>query len=214
MMAAMVGQAQSTTTFTRPGTLMVMEVVGEGVAVSEGKEKPLKVEDRLRAEVSFRAGRRSAITVEFSNGTLLRVGADSEVVVEEFWQQPHSQSGKMAEWKEEPSPSQTRLRLARGDVTLNIKPLKVARGSSFTIESTAGALRITQGELLVRVQMTELGIGLYTLELRDGSAEFEPVNGSVVRLPVGKRVAYALETDPRTGAVRVSEAPKEETGKK
>lgn len=213
LVASVMGQAQ-TPTFTRPGSMMVTDVVGGATVVAGGAEKALKIEERLRAEVTFKTERKSALELEFSNGTLLRLGADSEIVVEEFWQQPHSQPGKIAEWKEEPSPSRGRLRLVRGDFIATVKPLKTARGSSFTVELIAGTLRVTSGVILARVQMTDLGIGLCTLELREGLAEFEPVGGKFAPLPAGKRLALALEVDSASGAVKIGEMPKVEEGKK
>lgn len=193
--------------FTRPGTMIVTGLVGEARAVVAENARTLKVDERLRAEVAFRTERRSTLTVELGNGSLLKLGSDSEVNVDEFWQLPHSQAGKVADWKEEPSASQTRLRLVRGDVTLTVLPLKTARGSSFTLELLAGSVRITGGVLFARIQMTELGLGVCQLELREGSAEFEPAGGAVTRLEPGRRLAFALEVESG-GRVKLSEAPK------
>lgn len=202
-------RAQPTPTFTRPGSIVVAELTGSAVAVAEGKEKPLKVEERARHEVSFRTERKTVLGLEFSNGTLARMGSDSELAVEEFWQQPHSRAGKSGEWKEEPSPSRARLRLVRGDVTLTVKPLLVARGSSMSLETNAGTVRITQGVLFARVQMTDIGLGLCTLELRDGVAELERAGGATAALSAGKKLVLAVEVERGTGAVKVSDAPVE-----
>lgn len=200
------GRAQPAV-FTRPGTMIVTGIVGQARAEAAGNTRTLKVDERLRAEVTLRTERRSTLNMEFGNGALLKLGSDSEVVVDEFWQLPHSQPGKMADWKEEPSPSQTRLRLARGDVTLTVLPLKTARGSSCTLESLAGSVRITGGVLFVRIQMTELGLGVCQLDLRQGAAEFEAAGGAVTRLAPGKPLALAIEVG-RAGGVKLSEAPK------
>lgn len=208
------GLAQPTPTFTRPGTITVTELTGSASAVAGQQEKPLKVEDRWRAEANFKTARRSTLGLEFGNGIFFKIGSDSEIAVEEFWQQPHSQAGKVAEWKEEPSPSRTLVRLVRGDFTVNVKPLKTARGSTFTLETVAGTLRITQGVLMARAQMTELGIGLCTLELREGIAEFERVGGRATSLAPGKSLVLAIEVDAKSGKVTVSDAPRLEEGKK
>jgi hypothetical protein len=202
-----------TTAFTRPGTMIVIGIMGEAVVAVGDQEKALKVDERLRAEATFKTARRSTVTVEFGNGSVLKVGSNSEVVVDEFWQHPHSISGKMADWKEEPSASQTKMRLARGEMNLSVVPLKIARGSSCAIELVAGNIRITRGMLRAQVEMTELGLGICLIELLDGAADFEPVGGKLTPLPVGKRLALAVEVDPRTGAVKVSDAPKPEPAK-
>ena len=199
--------------FTRPGTMIVTEVSGEAVAVAETGTAALKVEQRLRAEVGFRTGRRSSVGLELANGTRARIGSESEVTVPEFWQQPHSQAGKLETWKEEPSLSRTRWIVNRGDLTLQVKPLRVAGGSSLVVEVNAGVVRMTEGVLRARVQTTEVGIGLCTLELESGRAELERLGGAVTPLVAGKPLVLAVETDRRTGAVTVSEAPKADGAK-
>lgn len=201
-------QAQTPPTFTRPGSIVVTEMKGAPVAVVEEKERPLKLEERLRPEVGFRTNLRSTVTLELSNGTVLKVGTGSEALVEEFWQQPHSRAGKTVEWREEPSPSRTRLRLVSGDATLTVKPLLAARGSSLTFDTVAGTVRMQDGVLFARIQMTELGLGLCTLELRAGAAEFERVGGATTPLRVGRKVLLAVEVEAG-GKVRVTDAPAE-----
>ena len=56
ILAATLAQAQ-TAVFTRPGTMIVIGLVGEAVAVAGGQEKALKVDDRIRAEVVYRTSR-------------------------------------------------------------------------------------------------------------------------------------------------------------
>lgn len=198
--------AQSPTMFTRPGSMVVTDVVADATIVEEGKERPAVIEERIRAEVVFKTGRRSTLAVEFSNGATIRLGANSEVVVDEFWQQPHSDLRKAAEWKEEPSPSMARLRLVNGDVAATVKRLKTERGASFAIEMVAGVLRVMEGSVSARVQMTELGLGLCTVRLGSGVAEFEPAGGKPVALAAGRTLSFAVEVDDR-GTVKVSEAP-------
>jgi hypothetical protein len=206
--------AQPEPAFTRPGPIVTFEVLGEAQVLVDGKARAAKVEERMRAEVALRTARRSALGLEFGNGTLVRLGSDTELVVEEFWQQPHSQSGKVADWKEEPSPSRARLRLVNGDVSVNVKPLKAARGSTFAVETIAGTLRSTGGLMTARLQMTELGVGLCTLHLQQGSAEWEPVSGPTVRLPLGKPLLLEVELNRASGNVRVSEAQLPDATKK
>lgn len=200
-------QAQSPT-FTRPGTIVVAHTVGEVTVQVDGTEKPAQVEERFRAEVTIKTGPLSTGTFDFSNGATLKVGSASELVVDEFWQQPHSFSGKHSELEEEPSPSLTRLRLVSGDVRGTVKPLLFARGSSFTVELIAGTLHLRDGEFRAHVQMTELGIGICEVELRSGNADFEPVGGSPQPLPAGRRLSFAVEINQATSAVKLSDMPK------
>ncbi len=200
-------QAQAPAVFTRPGTLMVAEIIGKVQVVKDGSERAAAKDETLRAEVTFKTQRRSSATLELSNGATLLLGVDSEMTVEEYWQLPHSQAGKAADWREEPSASRATLRLVRGDLSGTIKTLKVARGSSFTVELAAGTLRIAEGDFSARVEMTPLGLGICVVEMGRGRGEFEPVGGAATPLALGKRLAFAVEQDPRTGAVKVEPAP-------
>ncbi len=208
--AVMVGTALAAQapTFTRPGAFTVVDLDGQVTLVADGEERALKLDERLRAEVTFKTARLSNATIEFSNGVVLRVGSGSEVEVDEYWQQPHLQSTNLAAMKEEPSPSRALIRLVSGDVGLAVKPLLVARGSTFHLELVAGTLRIAEGNVRARVQMTEIGIGYCSVELQSGSAEFEPIGGTYAPVPVGRPLAFAVEVNRVTGAVKIGEMPK------
>jgi len=208
--AVMVGSvlAAQAPTFTRPGTFSVVDLEGEVSVAANGEERALKIDERLRAEATFKTGRLSNAALEFTNGVVLRVGSRSEVEVDEYWQQPHLQSAKVADMKAEPSPSRTLLRLVSGDLGVTVKPLLVARGSTFHLELLAGTLRMTEGVLRARIQMTEVGIGYCSFELQSGSAEFEPVGGAFGPVPVGHLLAFAVEVNRVTGAVKIGEMPK------
>lgn len=205
--------AQAPAVFTRPGVIVVNEIIGSVQTVKEGSSAAAVKDQTLRAEVAFKTGRRSSATLEFSNGSTLQIGVESEVAVDEYWQLPHSQSGKMADWKEEPSASRATLRLVRGDLSGTIKTLKVARGSSFTVDLAAGTLRIVEGDFSARVEMTPLGLGICVVEMGRGRGEFEPVGGKLTPLAVGKRLAFAVEQDARTGTMKVEPAPEPDAKK-
>jgi hypothetical protein len=101
----------------RPGSVIATQVVGD-VKITAGSEtRPVKLDERLRVGVVFTTGRRSFLELALSNGTILQLGAESEMELDEFGQQPFSSSVKIAELKGEPTISRTRLRLVRGDMT-------------------------------------------------------------------------------------------------
>ncbi len=200
--------------FPRPGAVVVAEVSGEATAQVGEQRRVLKPEDRLRIGSVISTGRLSLVTVMLSNGASLQLGSDSELEVEEFGQSPVSGTLKVSELKAEPTLSRTRLRLLRGDVTIEVKPLKVARGSSFHLTYAAGTIRSGEGTFRARVQMSDLALGVATLELVKGSAELELPGAAFVAVPVGQKLAFALEVDKSNGAVKVGEMPKETPAKK
>ena len=195
-------------TLPRPGTIIVAELTGSGSAMNGDQQKPLKQDDRLRVGTTLTTQRRSVATLLFSNGASVQLGAESELEVEEFGQAPVSGNLKFAELKEEPTVSRTRLRLASGDVRGTIKPLKTTRGSTFTLTLIAGTLRIREGAFSAMVRMSDFGLGVCNLEVFNGAAEFEPVGGKFAPLPAGRKLAFAIEQDKATGAVKIGEMPK------
>jgi hypothetical protein len=193
----------------RPGTITLAEMTGRVTFISDGERKPLKVEDRVAIGATLATERRSMATLHFSNGAAVQLGPEAEFEIEEFGQAPATSASKFAELKAEPTVSRVRLRLGRGDVSLDVKPLKVARGSSFTIALPAGTLRIREGALRAAVTISEFGLGVCTLELLRGAAEFELPGAVYSPVPIGRKLAFAIERDRATGAISVSEMPKE-----
>jgi hypothetical protein len=192
----------------RPGTAVVSEVTGEVFTTAADQRRAVKADERLRIGSTVSTGRKSVATVLLSNGAKIELGAEAELEIEEFGQAPVSSSVKFADLKEEPTISRTRLNLLRGDVVVEVKPLKVARGSSFVLTTVAGSLRVAEGTFRAMVRMSDLGLGVATLELLKGAAEFELPGASFQRVPVGQKFAFALETDKATGVVKVGEMPK------
>lgn len=192
----------------RPGSVTVASVVGQATIVTGEQRKPLAAEDRLRVGSNVITGRRSQLTLVFSNGVQLDLRPESEVEIEEFGQATVTSSVKPAELKEEPTVSRTRLRLVRGEVGVVVKPLNAARGSSFIMTLPAGALRLRDGAFRAGVEFSDLGLGVCTLELQRGSADFELVGKSFAPVPLGQKLVFALEIEKSTGVVTVSEMPK------
>jgi hypothetical protein len=191
----------------RPGSIVATQVIGEVTVIAGEQSRPLKTDERVRVGVTITTGRRSLLVLELSNGTTLQLGSESEMELEEFGQEPFSSSIKPKDVKEEPSLSRTRVNLLRGDVAGEVKRLKVQRGSSFTLTVLAGTLRVTEGSFHAKMQMTEIGLGMCTIDFRAGVAEFEPLGGEFAPLPPGRRLGFALETDKISGTLKLSPMP-------
>jgi hypothetical protein len=194
----------------RPGAVLVTEIMGKAFVVVGDQRKPIKVEDRLRVGSIVETERKSLLTVMLSNGATLQLGDEAELEIEEFGQAAIPMNTKIAELKEEPTISRTRLRLLRGDVVIDVKPLKVSRGSSFLLTLPAGTVRLGDGGFRAMVRMSELGLGVCTLEVKRGAAEFELAmpGAAFAPVPAGRKLAFAIELDKATGVVKVGEMPK------
>jgi len=206
--AAVRGQAPEID-LPRPGIVLVADVTGEATMTAGEQKRTLKSEDRVRIGATVATARRSMTTLNFSNGTSVQLGSDSEIELEEFGQAPFSATFKLPEMKAEPSLSRTRIKLIRGDVVVTVKKLQTARGSSFGLGTAAGNLRIAEGSFRAMVRMHDLGLGVATIELQTGAAEFEVLGSTgYAPVPLGQKVVFALEVD-KNGVVKVGEMPKE-----
>jgi hypothetical protein len=198
----------------RPGSILVLDLTGEATIVTPEQTRKLKADDRVRVGASVATGRRSVVTLAFSNGTSVQLGPEAEIEIEEFGQAPVTNPGKFTEIKAEPTLSRTRLKLVRGDITVNVKPLKIARGSSFVLSTLAGNLRTGEAAFRAMLRVHDLGLGVCTIDVQTGAAEFDVV-GSAGYAPVAapRKLAFALDVD-KNGVAKVSEMPKETPAKK
>lgn len=193
----------------RPGNILAADVTGEVAMVTGEQRRILKTDDRIRVGATIVTGRRSMTTLHLSNGASLELGSETEIEIEEFGQAPVTGSTKFLELKAEPTLSRTRLRLVRGEITAKVKPLKVTRGSLFTLTTLAGTLRLGEGVFRTMLRMHDLGIGVCSVELQSGTAEFEVVGASAFApLPAGRKLVFAIEVD-KAGVVKIGEMPKE-----
>jgi hypothetical protein len=193
---------------TRPGQIAIASITGEVAATVAGQRRTPKVDDRVRADTVVTTGRKSLVSLAFSNGVVLELGPESELEVEEFFQAPFAGSPKLETMKAEPSVSRARVRLVGGELRLAVKPLQVARGSWLVVSLPAGNARIDEGSFYAMVRMTDAGIGMCAIELERGTAEFELAGAAYAKVPAGRRLAFAVEIDRGTGAVKVGEMPK------
>jgi hypothetical protein len=201
--------AQEEPSLPRPGAILVLDVIGQASAIAGDHEKLIKAEERLRIGSTIVTERMSIVTLILSNGATLKIGSESELEVEKFGQATVPGNPKYTDLKEEPTVSRTRLRLERGDVLVDLKPLNASRGSSFALNLIAGTVRSTEGTFHARVRMSDLGLGVCTLELARGAAEFEPLGGKSAPLPAGRELAFAIEIDRVNGTTKVSDMPRE-----
>lgn len=192
----------------RPGAILVVEVTGDVQATFGDQRRAVQVDERLRVDAVVTTGRRATVKLQLSNGAMVQLGSESEIEFEEFGQAALYGTVKLAELKEEPSISRTRIRLIRGEVGADVKPLKVARGSSFTCDVVAGTLRIAEGSFRAMVRMTDLGLGVCTVELLNGKADFEIVGAKPEPLRPGAKLGFAVEVDKVTGNVKLGDLPK------
>jgi hypothetical protein len=142
-------RAQSPGASSAPGSfvggaeqVLAARVTGTVQMTLNGQTTPLRTDDRVPQTAKIITSSNSSVVLVFSNGATTQLGSDTELIIEEFLQDPFASTVRVAELAEEPSRSRTRLSLNRGELVGNVKKLKHAEGSSFTVSTPVGAAGI------------------------------------------------------------------------
>lgn len=190
----------------RPVDFAVREVMGTcQVTQPDGKKTAALAGLKIGAGTSLSTARRSRLELEFPNGMLLRMGAETQLKIDDFLQSPIPVSAQKREAGAEPSTSKTELALRGGEVSVELKALATDRGSSFSIETDAGVLRAKAGSFGIRIERSEKGFALLTIRTNSGTVEFEPMGGKVSAIPEKSERSFAVEPNLGVGGYRVRE---------
>jgi hypothetical protein len=114
----------------------------------------------------------SSAVLVFSNGATTQLGADTELVIEEYLQNPFTETVKVAAIQDEPSASKTRLSLNRGELVGNVKKLNYDKGSEFTITTPVGAAGIRGTTFRIVYRPTTNGQAFFNLSTSVGNVAF------------------------------------------
>lgn len=138
-------RGQPTAPAMPPGLVLVARVTGTATLTVDGVATTLTVDAKIPPAALVRTQPNSSAVLVFSNGSTVQLGADTEVVLKEFRQNPFSAVAKVADLVEEPSSSLTRLSLTHGELTGDIKRLRTSQGSSFSVETPSDIVSLSNG---------------------------------------------------------------------
>jgi hypothetical protein len=129
--------------FKTPGKILVAKVSGKATKTINGAvtnlEKEMDIEQSAKINT---VGSDSSVVILFSNGATTRLGGDTELVIDEYLQDPFTAQIKVKEMDKEPTPSRTKLRLNRGELVGDVKKLRLEDNASFTVQTPVGAAGI------------------------------------------------------------------------
>ena len=125
-----------------PGLVLVAKFTGDVTMTVSGTKTAVKLGESVPQTAKINTGLNSSVVLVFSNGAQTHLAADSELVIDEYLQDPFAAMAKVAEMEEEPSASRTKLSLNRGELVGHVKKLNKARDSSFTVQTPVGAAGI------------------------------------------------------------------------
>jgi len=159
--------------FQDEGLVLVAKVSGTVTMELNGATTALKVNDKVPQKAKIVTAKNASIVLVFSNGATTQLGTDTELVIEEYLQDPFADTIKVAELTDEPSPSRTKLSLNRGELVGNVKKLKYERGSSFTVQTPVGAAGIRGTTFRIVFRPSGTGQAFFTLSTASGIVAFE-----------------------------------------
>lgn len=137
----------------------------------------LRLDDKVPQTAKINTGPDSGAVLIFSNGATLRLGAETELVLQEFLQEPFAATIKLSEMAEEPSRSRAALALNRGELVGNVKKLKLDNGSSLTVATAAGVADTGCGNFRIAFRPTDTGQSVFTLDAVGCDVGFTPPSG-------------------------------------
>ncbi len=196
-----------------PGIVRVAQVRGTAYKTVNGVRVALMANETVEQSAKITTERQSSVVLAFSNGATAQLGEDTELVLEEFLQDPFPSDVRVAQLIEEPTRSNTKLSLNKGELVGKVAKLKHDRGSTFIVNTPVGAagIRGTTFRIVFRPQGS--GLAFFELSTAEGNVNFSPGPGAgnpPGGLPVfsGQEVVIqvTVETTP-SGQVIVTSPP-------
>src|SRR2546423_7912066 len=126
-----------------PGEIRVASVKGEVFLAGSPPFKLVRGSGVAQNQI-VTTGPNSSVVLVFANGATVNLGADSQLVIDEFSQDPFTTPVKISELTEEPTTSATKLNLLRGELLSNVKTLHRAKGPTFEVVTPVGASALCQ----------------------------------------------------------------------
>jgi hypothetical protein len=163
------------------GRIIAARVQGHVDAISktDGQKRVLHDGDPVAEKTEIVTAPGANIILVFSNGATVNVGADSNLDIEQFDQDPFATDQKVSEMKQEPGTSTTRLNLTKGELVGKVVHLNVDRGSEFTVETPVGAAGIRGTTFRIIYRKNSNGTVTFSVTTSEGKVVFTGPAGPV-----------------------------------
>jgi hypothetical protein len=173
--------------------------------VSKVREEKLGEEKITEQNTVVTTGSDSRVILVFSNGATINLGAESELNIQQFQQDPFADEYTIADATEEPNAkSLTRLHLTKGELVGNVKKLRSNLGSEFVVSTPAGAAGIRGTTFRIIYRPDGNGQAFFSVMTLEGEVEVSTTSGTTAApISVGdqQEVEIMVEVDDTTGAV-------------
>lgn len=155
---------------TQPGKILVAKADHVKKWV-KGQSFELKVDDVVEQSATVRTEKNGSAILLFSNGATAKLGGDSELVIDEFLQDPFSDQLKVATLDKEPTVSRTKLSLNRGELVGDVK-IRYDEGSEFTVQTPVGAAGIRGTVFRIVFRPDSNGKAFFQLTTASGNVNY------------------------------------------
>jgi len=187
---------------THSGAIKALKVSGIVTRVdSTGAEHAVTEGSMVSETDAIKTGADSGLVLVFMNGSSVKLGANSKLLVEEFKMDPLADNIAVSTLKKEPSVSQTKLNLAYGEMVGDVK--KLNKSSSYNIKTPVGAagIRGTQFRIVFFPPAAGSTVATFQLSTSEGLVLFTGTTGAPVEVAKGNEVNVTAEVNTTTGAV-------------
>lgn len=194
------------------GQIIAAKVRGTVTALNkaDNSQRTLHDNDTLSQSYVVTTGLNSSVILIFSNGSTINLSQDSTLSIDEFLQDPFDTKYTVAEAKEEPTTSTTKLTLARGELVGNVKHLHKESGSSYTVNTPVGAAGVRGTTFRIVFRPDGTGKAFFTVSTAEGEVILSgTTSGADIPIGSNKEVVVTVEVtvNAQTGVVTVTSAP-------
>ncbi len=184
-----------------PGQILAAKVTGNvTMTVGGGASVKLNNNDPVSQHATIVTDKEASVVLVFSNGATTQLGSDTQLVIDEFLQDPFSAAITVADLNEEPTTSRTKLRLTHGELVGNVKHLKHEQGSAFTVETPVGAAGIRGTTFRIVFRPSGTGLAFFSLSTVEGNVAFQQPGASGGGNATGAGNATPADTGAAAGA--------------
>lgn len=183
------------------GRIIAARVQGHAEAVmkADGTRRVIHDGDAVTEQTEIVTSPGASVILVFSNGATVNVGADSNLDIEQFDQDPFATDQKVSDMKQEPGISTTRLNLTKGELVGKVVHLNVDRGSEFTVETPVGAAGIRGTTFRIVFRPGPGGKAFFSVTTADGRVLFTGTTSGPLSVPAGKQVVATFQFTPGGG---------------
>lgn len=171
------------------GQIKAACVIGDVDAINHDDQSvtPLHNDDVLAQGFTVKTGEDASIVLVFSNGATTRLGANTELSIEEFLQQPFADDElSLEKLEKEPTQSSTKLRLERGDLVGHV--LALHAGSTHVTSTPVGAAGIRGTTFRHVYRLAPNGAAVFSSATDEGEVGFTATDGQTATISAGLEV--------------------------